>query len=122
MSDKAETLAHRTEWGEVDPRTYPLIGAVRFSCEKIGDTERIAQANRLIHAVDMLCESLGESRVRVHLTREPGGNPRHKVEVRIQPLTQRSEALDNLLAEKVKARWGEILSQGDGRWSAAPNL
>jgi len=118
-NNKAETLAHRTDWGEVDPRTYPLVGTVRLLSENIGSSERVSQANRLIHAVDAMCESEGENRVRVHLTVTPGGNPRKAVEVRIQPLTRVNEAADKALAAKVVARWSEIMAKGEGRWVAA---
>jgi hypothetical protein len=116
--EKAETLAHRTDWGEVDPRTYPLVGTVRLACEKIGDNERVSQANRLIHAVDALCEAEGEPRVRIHLTVAPGGDARKAIEVRIQPLTQRTEAADKALAAKIVARWPEVLAKGKDRWTA----
>lgn len=118
-NDKAETLAHRTDWGEVDPRTYPLVGTVRFVCEQIGDNARIAQANRLIHAVDALCEAEGEARVRVHLTVAPGSDARQAVEVRIQPLTRRSEDADKALADKIITRWPEVMTKGTGRWTTA---
>lgn len=115
---KAETLAHDPDLGEVDPRTYSLVGTVRFVCEKIGNSERISQANRLIYAVDKLCEEEGEPRVRVHLTVAPGGDARKAVEVRIQPLTRRSEAADKALAAKIVARWPEIMAKGKDRWLA----
>lgn len=118
-STKAETLAHRTDWGEVDPRTYPLVGTVRLLSENIGSSERVSQANRLIHAVDAMCETEGENRVRVHLTVAPGGDARKLVEVRIQPLTQISDAADKALADKIVARWSEIMAKGEGRWTAA---
>lgn len=111
-----ETLAYRTDWGEVDPRSYPLVGTVRLLSENIGSTERVSQANRLIHAVDALCEQEKEPRVRIHLTVIPGGDPRKAIEVRIQPLTQASEAADQALAEKVRSRWAEVTAKGDGRW------
>ena len=119
MTTQAETLGHRTDWGEVDPRTYPLVGTIRLLSDKIGSSERVSQANRLIHAVDALCETEGENRVRVHLTVPPGGDPRKVVEVRIQPLTQISEAADKALAAKVVARWPEIMAKGEGRWTTA---
>jgi hypothetical protein len=115
MSEQAETLRHRTDLGEVDPRTYFLLGEVKLVCEKVGDSERVSQANRLIHAVDLLCEQEGEPRVRVHLTVAPGGDARKAIEVRLQPLTQQDQPLLN----KVKARWPEILTKGEGRWTAA---
>lgn len=116
---RAETLAHRADWGEVDPRTYPLLGVVHFACEKIGDHERVAQANRLVYAVDQICEQEGEARVRVHLTVPPGGDAKKAIEVRIQPLTQETVSAEADLFARVKNRWSEVLTKGAGRWSAA---
>jgi hypothetical protein len=113
-----ETLRHDPSLGEVDPRTYHLVGCVRFVCEKIGSNDRIAQANRLIYAVDKACEASGETRVRVHLTSTPGIDPKVSVEVRIQPLTT-SEKDEKALFEKVAKLWPEVLAKGVGRWVAA---
>jgi hypothetical protein len=115
---KQETLRHDPNLGEVDPRTYHLVGCVRFLCEKIGSNDRIAQANRLVYAVDKACEASGEHRVRVHLTCAPGIDPKVSVEVRIQPLTT-SQKDEEALFAKVALLWPSVLEKGVGRWVAA---
>lgn len=115
---KQETLRHDPDLGEVDPRTYHLVGCVRLLCTKIGSNDRIAQANRLIYAVDKACEASGEPRVRVHLTSCPGVDPKVSIEVRIQPLTTSARDEKDLFA-KVALLWPEVLAKGVGRWVAA---
>lgn len=118
-TSKAETLRHDPEKGEVDPRTYPMLGKVRFASDKLGSGERLSQINRLVHAVDVLCESEGENRVRIHLTLQPGADAKKEVEIRIQALTRRNDKEDHELHQKVLARWPEILAKGEGRWFPA---
>lgn len=113
---KGETLSHDPKLGEVDPRTYPLLGKVRLKCDKIGSHERVAQANSLIRLVDSACMEAGESRVRIHLTVESGGDPKKTIEIRIQGLTRRDEIEEADLINTVRSKWVGILEAGQGRW------
>lgn len=113
---QGETLAHDPKVGEVDPRTYPLLGKVRLGSTKIGSHERVSQANGLIRMVDVACQEAGESRVRVHLTAEPGGDTKKAIEVRIQGLTRRDASEDKALTESVLAKWPTIVAAGQDRW------
>lgn len=114
---KNETLAHDASMGEVDPRSYPLLGLLRFKSAKIGSHERLSQVSRLHRAIDNISTAEGDRHARVHLTLAPGMDAKKSVEVRLQPLTLPSDAERESFIRKVKARWNEILDQGvQGGW------
>jgi len=69
--------------------------------------------------VDKACEEAGEHRVRVHLTAEPGVDPKQAIEIRIQGLTRRSETEEKALTAAVMAKWGTICNDSKGRWFPA---
>jgi hypothetical protein len=121
MDTKRETLAPDLDKGEVLQRSYPLLGCIRLGCDRIGSNERVAQANRLVYAVDVLADQCGEPRCRLHLTIPHGGDPQTSIEVRIQPLTLGNDAAEQALVERMKARWSEVIAKGaaEGRWFAA---
>jgi hypothetical protein len=120
MPEKKKTaLAHRTEEGEVDPRSYPLIGLVKFACPKIGDHERLKQVNVLIREIDKVTSAAGDPHARIHLTKAPGADAREQVEVRVQTLSLPEERVDDFLW-KIQEAWSAILAAGAERgWEAA---
>ncbi len=114
-----ETLSHNPSIGEVDPRSYPLLGVVKFKSPKIGSHERLSEASRLHRAIDAITTVEGDKHARVHLTLAPGGDAKKGVEVRLQSLTTISEKEAESFFKRVKARWDEIAAKGvqDG-WEA----
>lgn len=112
MSSQQETLAPNKSIGEVDPRSYPLLGLVKFKTQKIGSHERLVEASRLHRAIDAITSAEGDKHARVHLTVAPGMDSKKSVEVRLQPLTISSVKEEESFIKKVKARWDEVVSKG----------
>lgn len=100
MSQELRPLQHNPEFGEVDPRTYPLICKVHLGCSKVGTHERVIQIQRLMRVLDGLFEEEGESQARLHFTAEPGVDVKKWIEVRAQCQTCRTDKDEQ---EKVKA-------------------
>jgi hypothetical protein len=120
MTEKKQSaLAHRTDEGEVDPRSYHLLGLVKFACPKIGDHERLKQVNVLIREVDKVTSAAGDPQARIHLTKAPGADAREQVEIRVQPLSLPESQVEAFLLT-VRAAWPAIMAAGAERgWEAA---
>jgi hypothetical protein len=107
-----ETLAPNKNIGEVDPRSYTLLGLVKFKTSKIGSHERLSEVSRLHRAIDTIISSEGDKHARVHLTLAPGMDAKKTVEVRLQPLTMATVKEEESFVKRVQARWSEIIAKG----------
>ena len=112
MSQQQETLAPNKKLGEVDPRSYALLGLVKFKTTKIGSHERLVEASRLHRAIDAITTVEGDKHARVHLTVAPGMDAKKSVEVRLQPLTISSTKEEESFIKRVQARWMEVIGKG----------
>lgn len=106
----ASDLRHDETLGEVSPRSYPLVLRVKLGCEKIGSHPRLEQVKYLLRTLDLICSDAGETRARIHLTAEPGTDPKDAIEVRIQALTSHDV---KTLVESIRKRLPEVVLAGE---------